>query len=54
MSVKPQTSDFDWLRTSANRPRIRFVNVNGSLFNNDVMHNSTEKIQITIISFLYL
>ena len=26
---------------------------NCSFFNNDLMHNSTEKIQITIISFLY-
>ena len=39
MSVKPQTSDFDQSRTSANRSRIRFANVNGSLFNNDLMHN---------------
>ena len=57
MSVKTPTSDFDWSRKSANRLRIRFANVNGSLFNNDLMHNSTElgkKIQITmIISFLY-
>ena len=56
MSVKPQTSDLDWsdwLRTSANRLRIGFAVVNGSLFNNDLMHNSTEKIQIIIISFLY-
>ena len=47
MSVKPQTSDFDWSRTSANRSRIRLANVNGSLFNNDLIHNtndnSTEK-----------
>ena len=53
MSVKPQTSDLDWLRTSANRSRIRFAEVDGSLFNNDLMHNSTEKIQIIVISFLY-
>ena len=30
-------------RTSANRSRIRFANMTGSLFNNDLMHNSTEK-----------
>ena len=39
--------------SSINRSRIRFANLCGSLFNNDVMHNHTEKIQITIISFLY-
>ena len=53
MSVKPQTSDFNWFRTSANRSRIRFANANGSLFNNVLMDNSTEKIEITFISFLY-
>ena len=52
MSVKPQTSDFNQSRTSANRSRIRFAYVNGSLFDNDQMHNSTEKIQITFILFL--
>ena len=51
MSVKPQTSEFYLLRTSANRSRIRFANVNGSLFNNVLMHNSTEKIQITFFRF---
>ena len=53
MSVNPQTSDFDLSRTSANRLRIRFANVIGSLFNYVLMHNSTEKIQDTFISFLY-
>ena len=52
MSVKPQTSDFDWLRISANRSRIIFANVIDSLLNNDLMHNCTEK-KITFISFLY-
>ena len=53
MSVKLQTSDFDWSRTSANRSRIRLANVNASLYNNDLIHNSTEKKQIAIISVLY-
>ena len=40
--------DFNWLRTSANRQRIRFANLNGSLFNNDPIHIWTEKIQTII------
>ena len=58
-AVKPQTSDFDLSRTSANRSRIRFANENGSLFNNDLMHklqhnsciNSTEKYKFQIFHF---
>ena len=41
--VKPQTSDFNWSRTSATKSRIRFENVNSSLFDNNLMHIGTEK-----------